>query len=149
MALTAIPRFERFFRLAAVLDFDRNDLKRFTDFCHDKLHDLLVAAQASAAANGRDVIEPTDLPITRGLQENIHRFKQIDEQLELGPILDQLATYPPMDRIPSEQTEARFPEIVGGLGVALARTFKTIYPQVKNPQGPHWDTVRAVIDLYL
>ncbi|MDX2577049.1 DUF1931 family protein [Streptomyces scabiei] len=60
----SIARFEKFFRAAAGLDVDKNDLKRYSDFVDAKLYDLLTVAQATAKANGRDVIRTCDLPIT-------------------------------------------------------------------------------------
>ncbi len=42
----------------------------------------------------------------------------MDDDVELKPILDRLAPYPPLDRTPSAETEVRLPEIVGGLGWA-------------------------------
>ena len=81
-----IARFERFFRAAAGLDVDKEDLKRYADFINRKIHDLLIRGEAVAKANGRDLIQPIDLPITKGMQENVHRFKEIDETIELRPI---------------------------------------------------------------
>ena len=149
MEVMAIAKFERFFRLAASLDVDKSDLKRYGDFVNDKIYDLLLRAQAAAKANGRDVIEPYDLPITKGLQERIHEFRRIDEQIELQPILDQLAARPPLDLAYSEETEARFPEIAGGISVALAHSFKVIDPDLKNPQTKHWECVLRIFDLLL
>jgi hypothetical protein len=149
MEVMAIAKFERFFRLAASLDVDKSDLKRYGDFVNDKIYDLLLRAQAAAKANGRDVIEPHDLPITKGLQERIHEFRRIDEQIELQPILDQLAARPPLDLAYSEETEARFPEIAGGISVALAHSFKVIDPDLKNPQTKHWECVLRIFDLML
>ncbi|MER2224535.1 MAG: DUF1931 family protein, partial [Rhodococcus sp. (in: high G+C Gram-positive bacteria)] len=83
-------KFQRFFRAAAGLQVDRNDLKRYTDFIDDKIYDVILIGKASAKANLRDVIEPWDLPITKGLQESIHRFEKLDEEIELQPLLDQL-----------------------------------------------------------
>ena len=137
MPVFGVARFEHFFRLAAELDVDKDDLKRFSDFVEHKLYDLLLMGQATASANLRDLIEPYDLPITKGFQENIHRFRKMDDDIELKPILDRLATYPPLDRMPSEETEARLPEIAGGLGLALAKIIKTVDPEVKNPQSHH------------
>ena len=77
----SLAKFERFFRIAAGLDVDKQDLKRYSDFINRKLHDLLVRAEAVAKANGRVVIEPCDLPITKGLQESIHEFENIDEPI--------------------------------------------------------------------
>src|SRR5690349_18479635 len=84
----SVSKFERFFRRAAGLDVDKQDLKRYGDFTNHKIYDLMLRAQASAKANGRVVIEPFDLPITKGLQESIHAFRSIDEEIELQPILD-------------------------------------------------------------
>ncbi|MFI9610104.1 DUF1931 family protein [Streptomyces sp. NPDC052023] len=102
-----------------------------------------------AKANGRNTVEPWDLPITKGLQESIHRFRQLDEEVELKPILEQLAAHPPLDRTPTQEAEDRFPEIIGGLSVAVAETFKIMYPDVKNPQTSHWEGVTAVFDRLL
>jgi hypothetical protein len=149
MALMGIAKFERFFRLAAGLDVDKSDLKRYGDFVNEKIYDLLVRGQAAAKANGRVIIEPFDPPITKGLQEQIHAFRNIDEQIELKPILDHLAALPPLDLAYSEETEARFPEIAGGISVALARTFKIIDPALKNPQSEHWERSQRIFDLLL
>ncbi|MCF3960110.1 DUF1931 family protein [Streptomyces fuscigenes] len=149
MPVMSIARFEKFFRTAAGLDVDKNDLKRYSDFVDAKLYDLLTIAQATAKANGRDIVRISDLPITKGLQESIHRFREIDQELELGPILEQLAARPALDRAPDEETEAAYPEIIGGLSLALARSFKIIHPDLKNPRTQHWDDARAVFDLLL
>ncbi|MFJ5532566.1 DUF1931 family protein [Streptomyces sp. NPDC004012] len=149
MTVMGVSKFERFFRAAAGLDVDKSDLKRYGDFVDAKLYDLLVVGQASAKANDRDTVEPWDLPLTKGLQESIHRFRRLDEEVELKPILEQLAAHPPLDRTPTQETEERYPEIIGGLSVALAETFKIMYPDVKNPQTSHWDGVTAVFDRLL
>ena len=90
MRVKGVARFERFFRVAAGLDVDKEDLKRLDDFVGRKINDLLLRGEAMAKANGRDIIEPFDLPITKGLQENIHQFRAIDRDLELEPILDDI-----------------------------------------------------------
>ncbi|MEU7873073.1 DUF1931 family protein [Dactylosporangium sp. NPDC049140] len=65
MPVLAIERFERFFRAAASLDVDKSDLKRYGDFVDKKVYDLLLIAQATAKANGRDVIAPQDMAINQ------------------------------------------------------------------------------------
>jgi hypothetical protein len=109
----SVAKFERFFRTAARLNVDKQDLKRHSDFINEKIYDLLIRAQAAAKANGRAIIEPFDLPITKGLQESVHEFKKIDGQIELQPILDQLTARPPLDLAYSDETESRLPEVVG------------------------------------
>jgi hypothetical protein len=48
MALMGIAKFERFFRLAAGLDVDKSDLRRYNDFVNGKIYDLLLRGQAAA-----------------------------------------------------------------------------------------------------
>jgi len=80
-----VDKFERFFRAAAGLDVDKKDLKRYSDFVDHKIYDLLLRGKAAAKENGRDIIQPSDLPITKGLQESMHAFRKLDEDIELNP----------------------------------------------------------------
>ena len=145
----SVAKLERFFRVAAGLDVDKQDLKRYSDFINQKVYDLLLRAEATAKANGRAIIQPFDLPITKGLQESIHEFQEIDEQIELHPILDQLTARPPLDLAYDQDTESQLPEIVGGLSVALARTFKIIDGNLKNPATRHWQQCFRIFDLLM
>ena len=144
-----VAKFGRLFRTAARLDVDKQDLRRYSDFINQKVYDLLLRGEAAAKANGRDIIQPFDLPITKGLQESIHAFRELDEKIELKPILDQITALPPLDLAVSVETEARLPTIVGGLSVALARSFKIIDPDLKNPQTVHWERCFQIFDLLL
>jgi hypothetical protein len=145
----AVSRFERFFRIAADLDVDKDDLKRHNDFIGEQLYDLLLMAQGNAKANDRDIIEWRDLPLTKGLQESIHQFRKLDEDIELEPVLEQLATWPPLDVTLSEDAESRLPEVVGGLSLAVGRTIKIIDPEVRNPGSEHWERTFRIFDLLL
>ena len=68
MPVMGLVKFERLFRAAGGVSVDRHDVGRYLDFVNDAIYDLLVMAQATAKANVRDVIEPWDLPITKGLR---------------------------------------------------------------------------------
>ncbi len=104
MAVMGFTKFERFFREAAQVRVDRDDVKRYLDFVNDVIYDVLLIGQATAKANARDIIEPWDPPITAGLQECMHQFERIDEDIELRPILDSLAARPPLASALSEET---------------------------------------------
>lgn len=147
--VTSLAKFERLFRAAAGLDIDKKDFKRYRDFVNQKTYDLLIRGKAAAKANGRDIIEPCDLPITKGLQERIHEFRAIDQEIELKPILDYIASRRPLDLACSVETEAQLPRIVGGISVALARTFKITDPTLKNPQTMQWERAIRIFDLLL
>jgi hypothetical protein len=149
MPVTGVARFERFFRIVAGLDIDKADVERHGDFVNAKIYDLLLRAQAAAKANGRDVIQPFDLPIGKGLQERIHEFRNSDAEVALKPILDHLTARPPLDLAYSEDTEARLPEIAGALSVALAHSFKIIAPDLKNPKPEDWERSRRIFDLLI
>ena len=135
----SVAKFERFFRTAAGLD----------DFINRKIDDLLVRAEAVAKANGRAVIQPFDLPIIKGLQQRIREFEKIDEEIELRPILEHLAIQPPLELAYGEGTEDQLPVVVGGLSVALARAFKIIDGDLKNPAIRHWQQCFRIFDLLM
>jgi hypothetical protein len=115
-----------------VEDVDKEDIKRYYEFVDQKVADLLLVAQPTAKANDRIAVEPRDLPITKGLQESIHAFEALDLDIGLERILEKTVPEPQMDLPYSAETGARLPAIVGGLSLALARTFKIIDPQLKD-----------------
>ena len=140
--------FERFFENAANLDVDKQDVKRYQDFINEQIYDLLVMGAATANAEGKDIIEPQHLPITKGLQESIQQFEQMEEQeFELQPILDQVMSRPPLERTPSAETEAQLTSIAGGLSLALAQSFKIMDTKLKNPHSDDWDRAFKVFNL--
>jgi hypothetical protein len=147
--LMSIPKFERFFRAVAGLDVDKEDLRRYDEFINRKIHDLLLRGQATAKANDRPAILPIDLPITKGLQESIHSFRQYNEDIDLKPVLDQIAKLPVMDLEYADDTAAAIPEIAGGISVALARFFKVMDPNLKNPMTADWDRAFRTFELLL
>ena len=60
MPVQSRSRFERFFRAAASLDVDKNDLKRYQEFLDNKIYDLfLIAKGRRRRPTGGDVIQPT------------------------------------------------------------------------------------------
>ena len=152
MATMSISTFERFFRVEAGLDVDKADLKRYNDFLIEKINDLLIRGEATAKANGRDVIEPHDLQITKGLQESIHAFDRLEEEAvgrALGELEEEPAAVRPVDLQVSVKTEEELPRIAGGLSVALARTFKILYPKLKNPETEQWERSFRIFNLLL
>ncbi|MGP7999048.1 MAG: DUF1931 family protein [Streptosporangiaceae bacterium] len=139
MPVMGVTKFERFFRAAGEVSVDRDDIQRYLDFVNDVLYDLLIIGQATAKANLRDVIQPWDLPVTKGLQESTHAFERLDEDIELQPILESLAARPPLDMALDLDTEARLPPLFGGISVALARTFRLLDADVKAVHTVQWD----------
>jgi hypothetical protein len=143
MSVMGVAKFERFFRAAASLDVDKEDLRRHNDFVGQK------EVESGGGLPEDDVIEVWDLPLTKGLQESMHQFEALDEAIELQPILDGVAARGPLDLALGVDTEARLPSIAGGISVALARTLTVIDPRSKNPSSQHWQRAFEVFDLLL
>jgi histone H3/H4 len=149
MVVTSVATFERFFREAADLDVDKSDLKRYQAFVRDKIADLLTIAQARAKADDRDVIESRDLPITKGLQESIHRLRRLDLGAEVRPMLEEIATRPQLDLAVALDVDEVLREVAGGLSLALGQSFRIIDPHVRNPATAHWEQAFRIFDLLL
>ena len=47
------------------------------------------------------------------------------------------------------ETEAQFPEVAGGLSMALAESFSIVDPNVANPQTWQWERVFRLFSLLL
>jgi hypothetical protein len=142
-------RVKDFLHRSAGIDIDKSDMERLSDLIGKKLNDLLVIGVRNASYNDRDVIMEPDLPLTKGFLEHMQRFRQFDEQIALKPILDQLATYPPLERALSLDVESMLPELVGTLALLAGETMKAIDPDVKNPDAVMWDRVLCLMDLLL
>ena len=147
--MATIHRLEKLFRRAGDLDLDKSDLGRLENFVRRKVEDLVVRGEANAKANSRDVIQPWDLPITKGLQETIHCFRLMNAELQLTDYLTRLIALPPLDLAISDETEARLFEIAGALCIALAETFRITNGDLKNPMTEDWERAYRLFDLLL
>jgi histone H3/H4 len=149
MAVVGVTPFERFFRDAADLDVDKSDVKRYEDFVREQIADLLTIAEARAKADDRDIIESRDLPITKGLQESIHRFKRLEVGGEVRPMLEQVVTRPQLDLGVADEIDEMLPDVAGGVSLALGETFRQIDTTVQNPATEHWERAFRIFDLLL
>jgi hypothetical protein len=139
--MAGTPEVQRFFRAAGGIDVDKADVDRYRAFVDGKVDDLAIAGRNTARWNGRDVIAPQDLPITRGLQEQMREFDKLDEADDIRELLRGTLRRPPDDVTFGEETEAVLTEVFGGLSVALARSFRIMDAEVRNPSSRHWDRV--------
>jgi Domain of unknown function (DUF1931) len=142
-------RLKEFLRRAAGVDIDKSDVDRLTDLIGRKLNDLLVIGVRNASYNNRDIIMEPDLPLTKGILEHLQEFRRYEESIDLKPILDHLATYPPLERTLSQEVEALLPELVGTLAMLAGHTIKIIDPAVKNPGSDIWERVLRLMELLL
>ena len=75
-------------------------------------------------------------------------FPALEKRL-LKDLLDFTAARPPLSLAYSTDTDEQLGTIVGGLSLALARTFKIVDPEVKNPQTLHWDRAFQIFNVLL
>ena len=146
MPVMNVHRFEHFFRTAAGLDVDKDDLKRYNDFVDQQLQDMYLMAGVTAKTNARDVVQVYDFPITKGLQERMREFGKLFAELE--DALDAMVPRPP-DITLSDEAEAWVPRIAGGISLGLAQTFKILEPGLANPRTKHWESAFRLFDLLL
>jgi hypothetical protein len=147
--MAGIPQLERFFREVAGIDVDKADVQRFRTFVDEKVDDLAIAGRDAARWNGRDVIAPQDLPITRGLQERMREFGKLDVADEVRGLMRGTLRRPPDDVTFGEETEETLADVFGGISVALARSFRIVDPDVRNPSTQHWDRAFELFRLTL
>jgi hypothetical protein len=137
--MAGIPDVQRFFRSVGSVDVDKADVERYRTFVDEKVDDIAIAGRDAARWNGRDVIAPQDLPITRGLQERMREFGKLDEADQIRELLRGTLRRPPDDVTFGEETEDVLTEVFGGISVALARSFRIVDPEVANPSTRHWE----------
>ncbi len=147
--IVGAKRLELLLRRVAGLNVDKSDLKRLSDLIGQKLNDLLVIGVRNAGYNDRDIVMEPDLPLTKGLLETLRQFREYEEEIELAPILEHLATYPPLERELSEDVQQLLPDLVGALILVAARLVKVIDPDVVNPDPDLWNRVQQAMDLTL
>ena len=147
MPVLGFTMFERLFREAGGVDVDRDDIKRYLDFVSDAIYDLLITARATARANARDIVEPHDLPVTRGLQEAVRDYHKISQDVGLDPVLADIAARPPLDISLSDDTASGLPALFGGISVQLARLFRLTSGQHRAVHAREWDRAFAAFRL--
>lgn len=131
------------------VELDKNDLQRLSDFVGDKLYDLLLVGVRHASYNNRDLIMEPDLPLTRGLRESMQDFELYEEEVDIEPILEQLATYPQLEREPSQEVIDLLPEIVGTLIMVTTQLMTVVDPGISNPDSETWDRVTETMNLLI
>lgn len=142
-------RLEQLVWRVSELELDKSDLERLSNLASHKLHDLLLTGVRHASYNNRDFIMEPDLPLTKGLRESLQAFRLYEEELAIEPVLEDLATYPQLEREPSQEVIDTLPELTGTLIMVIAQLMTIVDPEVVNPDDETWDRVQQTIDLLI
>ena len=146
MAVAGVHKIEELYKNAAGLRIAKNKVKELSDYIDGKFHDLLIAAQANAKMNGRDVIAYSDMPFTKAFRESMQKFEALDEMLSLDEILAHMATLPPKYTLEAD-LEADMPKIVGTLIYILANITKEFSTDDKVVSEAEHEAAERVMDL--
>ncbi len=128
MKIEGAYKIEQLFKKAAGMQLAKNKVKEVEEKVDRKLYDMLVTAEENAGYNGRDVIWLSDMPLTQAMKASMKKFIELEEALELQPVLDRLAVHPPLKREMEVELEKKLPEIVGTLIYVLANVTKEFSP---------------------
>ena len=79
----------------------------------------------------------------------MHEFQRIEEDIELRPLLEQLAARPPLDVALSAEAEARLPLLYGGITVALAKIFKIVDAELTAVHRREWERAFRLFQLLI
>ncbi len=149
MSVTGAHKIEALYKKAAGLRIDKSKVKLISDVVDQKLYDLLVIAEANARYNGRDVIWMCDVPLTKAMKESMQKFKELEEELELQPILDHLATLPPLKYGLEEELEKKLPDLAGTLIYVMANISKEFSPKDKIISAKEMEKVETILNLMI
>ncbi|WP_353661553.1 DUF1931 family protein [Hydrogenimonas sp. SS33] len=147
MKVEGAYKIEQLFKKAAGLQLAKNKVAEVEEKVDRKLYDMLVAAEANAGYNARDVIWFSDLPLTKAMRESMQKFIDLEETLELQPILDRLAIHPPLKREMEVELEKKLPEIVGTLIYVLANITREFSPRENAVSEEELHRAFRVLDL--
>ncbi len=149
MAVTGAHKIEELYKKAAGLRIDKSKVKQISDVVDQKLYDLLVVAEGNARYNNRDVIWMCDVPLTKAMKESMQKFQELEEELELQPILDHLAALPPLKYGLEEELEKKLPDLVGTLLYVMANITKEFSPRDKTISAKEMERAENILNLMI
>jgi hypothetical protein len=146
--VVGFKKLEAVFRKAAGIDLDKSKADEIIDIVEKKFHDMLLVAVEKAGYNGRDVIMEPDMPVTRGFEESLRQFKELEEEVVLEDVLAYLEKIPPLKYPISADLEAKLPEYIGALMLIIARVLKEIGAE-RKPSTEDIERTKRILDLTL
>jgi hypothetical protein len=146
--VVGFKKLEAVFRKAAGIDLDKSKADEIIDIVEKKFHDMLLVAVEKAGYNGRDVIMEPDMPVTRGFEESLRQFKELEEEVSLEDVLAYLEKIPPLKYPISADLEAKLPEYIGALMLIIARVLKEVGAE-RRPSTEDIERTKRILDLTL
>ena len=146
--VVGFKKLEAVFRKAAGIDLDKSKADEIVDIVEKKFHDMLLVAVEKAGYNGRDVIMEPDMPVTKGFEESLRQFKELEEEVDIQDVLKFLEQIPPLKYPISAELEAKLPEYIGALMLIIAKVLKEIGAE-RKPSKEDIERTSRILDLTL
>ncbi|GAX88350.1 conserved hypothetical protein [Lebetimonas natsushimae] len=146
--VVGFKKLEAIFRKAAGVDLDKSKADEILDIVEKKFHDMLLVAVEKAGYNGRDVIMEPDMPVTKGFEESLRQFRELEEVVDLQDVLAYLEKIPPLKYPISADLEAKLPEYIGALMLIIARVLKELGAE-RKPSSEDIKKASKILDLTL
>jgi hypothetical protein len=146
--VVGFKKLETVFRKAAGVDLDKSKANEILDIVEKKFHDMLLVAVEKAGYNGRDIIMEADMPVTRGFEESLRQFRELEEAIDLQDVLAYLEKIPPLKYPISADLEAKLPEYIGALMLIIARVLKELGAE-RKPSSEDIKKASRILDLTL
>ncbi len=146
--VVGFKKLEAVFRKAAGIDLDKSKADEIIDIIEKKFHDMLLVAVEKAGYNGRDVIMEPDMPVTKGFEESLRQFRELEEEVDIQDVLQFLEQVPPLKYPISAELEEKLPEYIGALMLIIARVLKEIGAG-RKPSKDDIERTRRILDLTL
>ncbi len=147
MAVASYKKLQILFRRGVGLDIDKSKAERIIKHTERVLRDMFdIAMEKTERRKGEEVILD-DVPITKGIREYIKKFEELQEKIDIEPILAylRLGKWIPL----SQEVVDILPELVGTLLLLSGRVIKTISEDTRKPAAAEVEKALAAIDLIL
>jgi len=135
------------FRRGVGLDIDKSKAERIIEHTERVLRDLFDIAMEKAERRKSEFVELDDIPLTKGIKEYMKKFHEIEEEIDIEPILAflKLGKWVPL----SEDVLEILPDLVGTLLLLSGRVIKTISEDTRKPTAEEVEKALSAIDLIL
>ena len=129
------------------MDIDKSKAERIIEHTERVLRDLFDIAMEKAERRKSEFVELDDIPLTKGIKEYMKKFHEIEEEIDIEPILAflKLGKWVPL----SEDVLEILPDLVGTLLLLSGRVIKTISEDTRKPTAEEVEKALSAIDLIL
>ncbi len=147
MGVASYKKLQILFRRGVGLDIDKSKAERIIEHTERVLRDMFDIAMEKAERRKAEEVVLDDIPLTKGIKEYMKKFHEIEEEIDVEPIIAylKLGKWVPL----SKEVVEILPELVGTLLLLSGRVIKTISEDTRKPTATEVEKALSAIDLIL